>query len=405
MNTKKVIIVGGGFGGIKCALDLSSKHLSNTKIILISDKSHFEYHAALYRVVAGSSPLEVCIPLNDIFKGKNVEVITDKVLSIDLEKNTMCGQSDCTYSYDYLVLALGSETAYFDIPGLQENSFGMKSINEALRLNKHLHNVFSECALNIETGDTECATHIVVVGGGATGTELAAELAIYTRELAQKHGLDPRLVTIDLIELSSHLVSLLPEDASLKIEERMRSLGVNIFLNRGVVKEEVEKVYLKDIEMRSKTVIWTAGTRANRLYKDVGLEVNKKGQVSVTNHLQAVGHNNVFVIGDGAATNYSGMAQTALFDGEYVADVIYALFQQKEPKEYSAPPPFYSIPVGRDWAAYVNGSKRYYGKVGWWLRRWVDFHVFSTILPFEKAVVAFQDGRTISETCDICSKN
>ena len=162
----KVVIVGGGFGGIRAALDLEKKVGDRAKIVLISDKPHFEYTPSLYRVVTGRSPLEVCVPLAEIFRGKRVEVIMDMVEAVSLKEQKVYGKSGSKYAYDYLVLALGSDTNYFNIPGLQESAFGFRSITEALRLKRHFHEAFSRCEV-LSKEDKVCHTHIVVVGAGA----------------------------------------------------------------------------------------------------------------------------------------------------------------------------------------------------------------------------------------------
>src|SRR3990170_2498990 len=195
--SKKIVIVGGGFGGIRAALDLSKKfpkglpaEQADTKIILISDKQHFEYYPALYKVASGLSPLEVCIPLAEIFKNKNVEVIKDRVMNADLSKKTLKGESGSNYGFDILILALGSETAYFNIEGLKELAFGFKSINEALKLKRHLHELF-ESHLVATKEEAVSSLHILIVGGGATGVELARELSFYMQKIARSHKIDP----------------------------------------------------------------------------------------------------------------------------------------------------------------------------------------------------------------------
>ena len=400
---KKIIIVGGGFGGVRCALDLAKKKLPNIKIVLISDRSHFEYHAALYRVVTGHSPLEVCIPLRDIFDGSDVEIIEDSISGVELEERQLRGRSGSRYSYDFLVLALGSETAYFNIPGLKELSFGFKSIHEALILKRHLHELFTACE-QATAEEKVCAAHIVIVGGGASGTELAGDLAVYTRKLAKKHRLKPSLVTIDLIEAAPRLLPALPEDISTRVKKRLHNLGVNIFLNRVVVEEEVEKVYLKDMEMKTKTVIWTAGAKPNHLYSKIkGLLLDKKNRVIVDAFLQAKGINNVFILGDAAATLYAGMAQTAIRNASFVAETIIKKSHGRPVEVYKTKKPFYAIPVGPGWAAAAIGNHQFYGRLGWWLRRLADFRFFLSVLPFKKALLAFQNGKTLCESCSICS--
>ena len=403
---KKVLIVGGGFAGIKCALELEKAHSKNLKIVLVSDKPHFEYHAALYRLATGTSPFEVCIPIREIFlnnaslpfafgKRKNVEVLQDKIVQIDLQNKTLLGDSQSHYTYDYLVLAVGSETAYFNIPGLKEHSFGLKSVNDALRLKKHIHEMF-------ELGDT----HIVIVGAGPTGTELAAQLASYTKTLAKTHKVDTSETKIDLIERGDQIMRFLPNQVSKTITARLRKLDVNVILNEPIVSEDIEKVYLKDMQIKAKTIIWTAGIVANSLINDVtGLEVDECGKVNVDEHLQAIGQQNVFLGGDLANTKYSGMAQTAINDGAFIAKVILAKEKGHKLPVLTQQKPIYAIPVGQGWAAVVSGNSIYYGKLGWFIRRWLDLKAFMTFLPFNKAWEVFRDGIQLCETCEVCSKD
>ncbi len=405
---KRVIIVGGGFGGIETALGLLRKKKAiqrqeDITITLITNTSHFEYTPALYRVVAGVSPLEVCIPLAEIFFNKDIEIILDTVVNVDLEERSIKGISGLNYAFDYCVLALGSEVTYFGIPGLKELSFGFKSIHQALRLKRHLHEIFDSC----KEGTSEekvCACHVVVVGGGATGVELVGELSFYLRRLAKQHNFPPSFITLDLIEAAPRILPALKEDISEEVTHRLRSLGVNVFLNRAVVREEVESVFLKDMEMKTKTLIWAAGIKANHFYKEIrGLFCDKNGRVVVDEFLRAQGAKNIYVIGDGAATPYAGMAQTALRDARYVADNIIANLGRGRMRKYEPLPVSHIIPVGEGWAAALIGHWRFYGKFAWWLRRIVDLRYFLSILPLRKALLVFRQGTSLCESCEVCS--
>jgi len=404
MSEKKILIIGAGFGGIRCALDLAEHHLDGVKITLVNSTPHFEYHASLYRVLTGRSPLEVCVPLQEIFSGKKVEVVEDYITDVDFKKNKALGKSGSSYHYDYLVLGLGSETAYYDIDGLKEWSFSMKSIAEALNLKKHLHELFSESQ---KTKDGS-AFHIIVVGGGATGVETAGELVMYTKKLSEKHGIDPTLITIDLITSSSRLVPQASKEMSEKIRLRLGSLGVNVYLNRRVMKEEVEEIYLKDMRMRAKTIMWAAGVKGNELYRIFNLPVNKKGQVIVNTYLQPFNnatkkqYNNVFVVGDGADTKYSGLAKTALHDGRYVSDAILRKLHDQNLVKYIPEQPDCIIPVGPSWAAAEFYDQIIYGRLGWYLRRLNDLKFFLSILPFQKAMTAWKEDGILWESCPVC---
>lgn len=400
---QKIVIVGAGFGGVRCALDLAKKRIPNANIILINDKPYFEYTPALYRVVTGRSPLGACVRLQDIFQGIEVEVLEDTIERVDLSAKQLKGAAGSTYNFDFLVLVLGSETNYFNTPGLKDLSFSSKSINEALRLKRHLHEMFDQCIGQGSSEQKVCSLHFVIVGGGATGTELTGELAFYAIKLAKKHNIEPSLVTIDLIEAGPRILSALPEKISEKVTHRLRHLGANIFLNRGVVKEDLEQVYLKDMEMKTKTVIWTAGVKPNHLYAETaGFELNQRGRVIVDEHLHAKGFSDVFVLGDAAATPYSGMAQTAIHEGAYIADAIYRQIRGEKIPTYVPQKPSIAMPVGPNWAAVLINSLRFYGQLGWWLRRLADLRFFLTILPLSKAFNIFFSSKNLCEACQIC---
>lgn len=393
------------------ALTLARKKLPNVKIVLVSNTPHFEYHAALYRLVTGRSPFEVCVPLAEIFDPsagsglESVEIVEDTIDNVVIDEKICWGVSGSKYRFDYLVLGLGSETTYYDTPGLKEYSFGFKTINEALKLKRHLHATIDSCKLTKDKTESTCNAHIVVVGGGASGTELAAELAVYMKQLALSHGIDPSFVTVDLIQSPNRLLPDLPENMSRKVEERIRSLGVNVYVNRRLVKGELEDVFLKDMQMKAKTVVWTAGVVANSLYaKTKGLETNEQGKVLVDKYMRAKGQKRVFIVGDGAVTEFSGMAQTALADGRVTAENIAASIKDTKKIEYTPHKPAYAIPVGPGWSATIWHGFEFYGRVGWWLRRLADLRLFLTLLPPKKAIAAFAGGMRLSESCSVCTE-
>ena len=401
-----VVIVGGGFAGVKCALTLQKKCADKItreklRVILISDRPHFEYHGALYRLVSGHSPLEVCLPLREILDENKIEILEDRITKIDTKTQKLFGTDGQDYDYDSLVIGLGSQTVYFNVPGLEEHAHGIKSISAALALKNHIHKTIDEC-VNGTKEQKVCGGNFVVIGGGATGVETAAELAHHTKKLAKKHGLDPVLMHVELIEGQSRILPTLPEKFARRIEKKMRSIGVNIFTNRMVTKGEVESVHMKDMQLKTKTIVWTAGVRGNTLIEEAGLATDKTGRAIVCKHLRAQNHNNIYAAGDAAATEMSGMAQTALQDGVYIAETIERTLNGKAPENYTPRRPIYAVPVGPGWAGAMFGGLTCYGKFGWAVRRLVDMVVFVSFLPPSKAWHAFSAHRRISQTCPTC---
>lgn len=402
---KNIVIVGGGFAGVETALLLSKKNLKNIHIRLISDKPHFEYHAALYKVVTGRSPLEVCIPLREIFKNSSVELLEDAIESVDPKSKKISGKSGSHYSYDFLVLALGSQTSYFGIPGLKEYSFGFKSISEALKLKRHLHIVCQDL-LKANQDQKEAEARFVVVGGGASGVELSGELAVYLRNIFNKHKLDEKLLKIELIEAAPSILPSMPVYFREKVEKRLKDLNIDVMVDTSITKEEIDSIYLKNMQMKTMTVIWTAGVESNSLYKNIsGFQFDKRGRVLVEDTLLAKGSDNIFVAGDAASIIYAGMAQSAVDHGKTISENISLALVSKEMKKIMPREPLYSIPVGPGWAGTLLGYFSFFGKTGWWLRRWVDLKYFLSILPLNKALAVFKNGRKISESCPICDES
>ncbi len=418
MNNHNILIIGGGFAGVKCAQELSKKRLpQGTTIRLVSDREHFEYHGALYRVAAGNTPLEVCFPLREIIDTKKVDVIHDTIQSIDKENNQAKGASGSVYRYDTLVIALGSQTIYFGIPGLRENAHGMKSIERAINLKNHITKTIEGCSHPSDPDDESeeskhakvCGSNFVVVGGGATGVEVAGEVMQYARMLTESHGGDPSLVSVELVEAQSRLLGLMPATFGEKMKRRLESLGINVMLDTAITKGEAESVLLKGKNMESKitakTVIWTAGVRAHKLIEDAGFELTRGAKAVVCHHMRAKGHHNVFVVGDAASTKYSGMAQTALYDASYVANSIQRDLSGQSVKVYKPRDVLYAVPAGPGWAGATIGKVQLYGRVGWWVRRLLDLVVFIRIAPFSSAMRAFMAHYDKDEVCAACHKS
>lgn len=397
----RVLIVGGGFGGIKAAQDLSRS--PEMSVRLIDPKSFMEYHAAVYRLVTGRSANETCIPYADLLRGTNVELVKDKVVTIDLALKTATGTSGSRYNYDSVILAVGSETSYFGIKGVQEHAYGIKTTDEALRLKRHIHEIF-QSAKSLQPQEQSPALYIVVIGGGASGVELSGELASYARTRARKHGIDRSLIRIDLIEAMPRLLPALPERVSRKVLLRLTRLGVNVLLNRSVVREEAGELFLKDMQINSKTIIWTAGMKANRLASLIpGVQTDKRGCAIVDQYLALQGCPDAYVIGDAASTKYAGMAQTAIADAAFVARLIRAKAEGRTLAPYVQPPPAYSVPVGPRWAATVYHGLQFFGSIGWFLRRAADLRAFLSLLPVAAALRTFIAGDTTIEECETCT--
>ncbi len=388
----KVVIVGGGFGGVRAALKLANKR--GIEVRLISKQSYFEYHAALYRSATGRSPLEVAIPLREFFaKKQGVEFIEDEIVSLHEDQKYLLGKSESKYHYDYVIFSMGAVSQYFGIDGLKEYSEGIKTIQEALELKRHLH----EALISHEKPEL----NYVVVGGGPSGIELAGELPSYLQKIRRNHHVRHKKFNVDLVEASPQLLPQLPARFANKIEKRLARLGVSMYLNTAVKSETAQSLSLPNGSIRTHTVIWTAGTTNNPFYASNRVfKLTKGNKVVVDDYLRV--NDEIFVIGDSAATKYSGMAQTALHDADFVANNLLRRLRNKPLNTYVPKAPVHAIPVGPRWSAVKWGSLEIYGRLGWLLRRAADLRLYLEFMPLKSALAVWHYGLVPEEVCRRC---
>jgi NADH dehydrogenase len=390
----RVVIVGGGFGGIRAALNLANQ--PGFDVTLISKLPYFEYRSALYRSATGRSTREVAIALTDFFANDaNIKVVQDEIIHLDHKKKLVAGLSRPSYHYDVLILAVGAVTQYFGIKGLPEFSYSVSGIKETLALKRRLHEDL------LSGHDSE--RNYVVVGGGATGVELSGELVHYLKHIRQKHGIKTRF-NVDLIEAASNLLPNLPVGFTDKVKQRVHGLGIKMYFNTAVKSETIDEIELPRGEIKSHTVVWTAGVTNNPLfakYPDV-FTFGKGGKVIVNDYLEA--ESSIFIIGDSAATLYGGMAQTAITDANFVTTNLKRKLKHRTKLIYQPKKPIYAIPAGPRWAAVLWGKVKIYGYPGWILRRLADVRLYFSFLPLTKAFMASRAGLIVEEACPICKK-
>jgi NADH:ubiquinone reductase (H+-translocating) len=387
----KVLVVGGGFAGIAAVKKLLRSG-SPCEITLLSKSDIFEYYPALYKLVTGALAIEVSVPLRRIFPEKRVSIMQGTFASVDAGRQVAVLEDGKEIPYDYLVLALGSETNYFNIQGLPELSLSFKSVKEAARLKRHFCDIMS-ASMDLSNTEAVARLHTVIVGGGPSGVELAGDLTHYLKGLARSMRVDPSLVTIDLIESSNRLLPMLPEKVSQLAERRLRTLGVNIYLNRAVQSQDIFGVSMGNMDFQSSTVIWTAGTQINRAYRTLpNVSFTSRNRVQVDDYLALPADNHIFVVGDGAGTAYSGLAQTAIHDGKYIGRHIARLIKGIRPKAYKPQPVAYVIPIGNFWALFVIGKHTFKGLIPWILRSAIDFRYFLSIVPLWYVFTIYRQG-------------
>lgn len=383
-----IVIVGGGFGGVKAALELSKDPVN--RITLISDKPDFQYYPALYSAATGHSHLESWVPLGEIFAGKkNIRVHIDTITSIDPDKKQLHGKSKTLYAYETCLLALGSVTTYFGIKGLETYAYGIKSAKEIKQLKQH---IYTDIAQN-HTVDK----HYVVVGAGPTGVELAAALGSYLERLCDHYGVRNHRIRIDLIEAAPRILPKMSKPTSVRVAKRLKRLGVKIQTHKAVESATADSIMVNGHPIKSQTVIWTSGVANHPFYKDNARHFTfaPNGRIVVDDYLLAAPH--IYVMGDNAATPYTGLAQTALHDALFVASNIKRIGRGEEPKRYQAVRPPVVVPVGENWAVFEWHRLRMYGWIASLIRRVADFVGYSDILPLGQALGVWHASRIMED--------
>jgi NADH dehydrogenase len=204
MKKEKVLVLGGGFGGVKAALELSRD--KRFDITLLSDHTELRYYPALYHTATGGQRSGSAVHFKDIFGGTGVQTVLGSAETIDRKAKSVTTRTGEIYHYDTLIIGLGVVTNYFGIPGLQDLSYGIKTNTEALRFKQHLHDQLMQ--------DHKPDFNYVVVGGGPTGIELAGALPDYIRQLMKNHGIKGRAIHVELVEAAPRLLPRMPKRTS-----------------------------------------------------------------------------------------------------------------------------------------------------------------------------------------------
>ena len=390
MAKERVLIVGAGFGGIKAALAL--KDSEQHEVTVLSERLDFRYYPTLYRVALGTSKENASISLSKLFADTAVNVKQGVAVSVDRKAKTVKTQDGQAISYDVLILGLGVVTNYFGIPGLPEFSYSIKSMADVERFKHHLHQQL------IDTQQPDL--NYVIVGAGPTGIELAGSLPEYLRQIMHNHGIKHRAIHIDLVEAAPRLLPRMPRDTSRMVKRRLKRLGITVLTSAAVQGETADELIINGKPVRSHTVVWTAGVTNHPFFAENKFALTNRGKVSVDAYLQA--EDNVYVIGDNANTPYSGMAQTAIHDAEFVAENIILNKAGKERKSYVVKRPVTVIPVGDRWAAVLWGSVRMYGWLGWTLREMADVAGFHDYQSWTDAGKQWLTEFTTEESCPVC---
>lgn len=338
--SKKIVILGGGYGGLLSALTVR-KYLSHeeAEVTVVNQTPTHQIITELHRLAAGNvSEQAVAMPLEKLLKGKDIALRIASVESFSVDDKEVKLSDGSHLTYDALVVALGSKTAYFGIPGLEENSFVLKSADDANKIYNHVEERISEYA---KTQKEEDAT-ILIGGGGLTGVELVGELADELPAIAKKYGVDPKAIKLKLVEAMPKILAMFSDELIERAQTSLEKRGVEFLTGIPVTNVEGNVVDLKDgQQIKTNTFVWTGGVQGNPLVGESGLEVNR-GRATVNQQLQSTSHPDVFVAGDSAVYFKPGeerpqppTAQIAWQMGELIGYNLFAYLQDKAFEEFS----------------------------------------------------------------------
>ncbi|WP_169084164.1 NAD(P)/FAD-dependent oxidoreductase [Paenibacillus sp. PL91] len=321
--SKQILILGGGYGGLLTALT-ARKHLSaaEASITIVNRFPTHQIITELHRL-AGDTIAEqaVALPLSKLLGDKHVNIIVDSVKEIKPNEKQVVLASGQVQKYDTLVVALGSETNYFGIPGLEENSLVLKSVADANRIRKHVEDRLDAYK---KSGNKADAT-IVVGGGGLTGVELVGEFADRLPEICRSKGIDFNDISLYCVEAGPAVLPIFPKVLIDRAVSSLEKRGVNFITSVAITEATKSSVSLKDGRtIESSTIIWTGGVKGNPVVGSSGL-AEDRGRSLVTPTLQSTSHADVFLAGDcavvfpeGSERPYPPTAQLAWQMGETV---------------------------------------------------------------------------------------
>ncbi|MDR6999734.1 NAD(P)/FAD-dependent oxidoreductase [Neobacillus niacini] len=337
--SKKIVILGAGYGGLLAAINIR-KYLNKdqAQVTVVNQSPTHQIITELHRLAAGNvSEQAVAMPLAKLFKGKDIDLRIAKVESFAVDKKEVKLSDGSYLTYDALVVALGSKTAYFGIPGLEENSMVLKSTDDANKIYQHIEERICEYAKTKNEADAT----ILIGGGGLTGVELVGEIADVMPKLARSYGVDPKEVKLLLVEAGPKILPVLPELLIERATASLEARGVQFLTGLPVTNVEGNVIDLKDGQkITANTFVWTGGVQGNPLVGESGLEVNR-GRATVNEYLQSTSHKEVFVVGDSAVVfgpdgrPFPPTAQIAWQMGEQTGYNLYALLENKSFNEFS----------------------------------------------------------------------
>lgn len=382
-NRPRVVIVGAGFGGLWAARTLAG---SSVDALIIDRNNYHTFLPLLYQVAAAElEPEQIIYPVRTILrKLPNTAFAMAEVTGLDVANQTI-EASGSTIPYDYLILAMGSTSHYFGIPGAAEYTYPLKTLEHGTAIRNHILCCFERAVYETSAEARQRILTFTIVGGGATGVEFAGSLAELIRGPLVKDypQIDFRKVKILLLEAADSLIAMMPERSRKYALERLRWMGVDVRLKTEVSRIEPDAVHLKSGEIvPTETVVWTAGVRGEPAAEAWGLPVARAGRMRLLTTLQLAEHPNIYVVGDLAYEEEDDrplpmVAPVAVQQGITAANNILRQISGQDPQPFHYRDRGTMVTIGRNAAVARIGNRNYTGFFAWIV--WLVIHLLNLI--------------------------
>jgi NADH dehydrogenase len=379
----KVVILGGGFGGLAAARELRDAPVSVT---LVDRRNHHLFQPLLYQVATASlNASDVAEPIRKVLADQpNTEVLLAEVDRIDVDAKTLTFTDGDGLGYDYLIVAAGATHSYFGHDEWEENAPSIKNIEDALDVRRRLLIAFEAAERAKDPESREAWLTFVIVGGGPTGVELAGSLAEMARHAlkGEFRHFEPATARVVLIEGVERVLPGFPPKLSAWARKDLESMGVEVQTGTMVKSIDEHGVDLDGHRIKSRTVLWAAGVRASPIGESLGAELDRSGRVTVEPDLSLPGHREVFVVGDLALVVQDGkpvpgVAQAALQGGRHAASCIVASLSGKPSTPFRYKDKGMLAAIGRAAAVADLPNVELTGSVAWVI--WALVHIYFLI--------------------------
>ena len=391
MAEPKVVIVGGGFGGLIAAKKLA--HVG-VRVTLVDRTNHHVFQPLLYQVAsAGLSPADIASPIRSILSGQeNVEVLLASVTRIDLGAKRVV-LADGEIPYDFLVLAAGARTNYFGHPEWEAYAPGLKSLDDAIEVRRRTLLAFERAER--EVAERARLLTFVAIGGGATGVELAGAFAELRRFVLRKdfRAIRPEEARVILVEAGPRILPSFDDTLSAKAVEQLEELGVVVRTATKVTGIDARGVELGSQRIDAATVVWAAGVRVSEIVGTLGVPIDPQGRILVREDLSIPGHPEAFAIGDVIhfeqdGSLLPGVSQVAMQGGQFVARAIERTIRGISRGRFHYFDKGIMATIGRSRAVAEPFGLKLSGFIAW--LAWLIVHIWYLIGFRNRAIVMFE---------------